>query len=248
MQMSSRSARVVVTAAFTALLATLLAGCGPEAASLAACAPSAATPSGNEVQVYFGCGCFWHVQHEFVALEMSLLCRQGSNLSARAAYAGGSKTGPGELVCYHNIQDTADYGELGHAEVVSLSVPEKSFGAFATRFWSVCADGTRRDVQDMGGEYRSLIGLPGGMSSPLLNELKQKAGAVELVAGKGNEGDTLGSSKVLVYDTQTFPAHTAEKYHQFHDDMVEVYGPAYNSLERFATSTSCPGDWSSIMQ
>ena len=51
-------------------------------------------------------------------------------LTARAAFAGGLKTGkdptrptsPG-VVCYHNFQSIADYGKLGHGEVVSMRVP-----------------------------------------------------------------------------------------------------------------------------
>ena len=74
--------------------------------------------------------------------------------------------------------------------------------------WTLAASGVRRDVQDVGGEYRSalglssgvskfivavrvsglepveVVGLPGGMASPLLGELKKLASA-RLVAGAG---------------------------------------------------------------
>lgn len=189
------------------------------------------------------------MQHEFVLLETSDLCRPGANITARTAYAGGTKVGPGGLVCYHNMMSKADYGVLGHSEVVALAVPEGAFEMFAAKFWDVCPGGTRQDTQDTGGEYRSVIGLPGGMHSPLIEQLQQKAGSVELVAGSGNEQDTLHTGKVFVYDTSEFPAHIAEKYHQFHDDMMDSYGNAYNSLQRFAKSTSCPGDgFASIFQ
>lgn len=241
MQAVAMGKQVVLGLVFTALVATLLMGCGSEELP-PSCAPTNSTPTGKEVSVYFGCGCFWHEQHEFAALEMSALCRNGDNLTARAAYAGGTKVGPGGLVCYHNSENVADYGALGHSEVISLAVPESAFGAFASKFWDTCRGGDRRDPQDRGGEYRSVVGLPGGMASPFLKQLQEKAGSVKLVAGSGNEGDTLGKGKVFVYDTSTFPAHVAEKYHQFHDDMMDAYGSNYNSLRRFATSTGCPGD------
>jgi len=199
----------------------------------------------KEVRVYFGCGCFWHVQHEFIKEEITSLCRQDSQLSARTAYAGGLRT-DGGLVCYHNSEDKADYGTLGHSEVVALDIPEDEFEAFAGRFWSLCPGGRRQDAQDTGGEYRSVVGLPGGMDSPLMAQLRQSADSVELVGGKGDERDTLGTGSVYVYDTADFPAHVAEKYHQFHDDMMASYGRHYNSLRKWATATSCPGDGSLV--
>lgn len=79
------------------------------------------------VEVYFGVGCFWHVQHELAMAEKQLLRRSDSELTARAGYAGGLSIGkdasrPGRpVVCYHNLQRIADYGKLGHGEVVSAS-------------------------------------------------------------------------------------------------------------------------------
>jgi len=249
-----QSLRGLVTISITSsLLGIFLVGCGASVALPVACTPSSATPSGNELSVYFGCGCFWHVQHAFVTSEMTGLCREGDHISARTAYAGGKETAitwsaitgriiPGGMVCYHNEMNKADYGALGHAEVVSLNVPESAFGTFAAKFWDTCKGGVRRDTQDAGGEYRSVIGLPGGMSSPMLGQLRAGAGAAKLVAGEGNEDDTLGTGNVLVYDTAEFPAHTAEKFHQFHNDMMDNYGPAYNKLQDLAEATSCPGD------
>lgn len=246
----SNGARVQVTMVLVSagLLGTLLVGCGVDGSLPAPCTNSTPPPpAGNEVNVYFGCGCFWHMQHEFVLAEMSSLCRQGENITARTAYAGGTQVGPGGLVCYHNYANKADYGSMGHAEVISLTVPQAAFGTVASKFWGVCSGGTRQDTQDGGGEYRSVVGLPGGIGSPLLAQLKQQAGSVQLVAGSGNEGDTLGTGKVFVYDTATFPAHTAEKYHQFHDDMMTSYGNTYASLRRYAQGTSCPGDQALIL-
>lgn len=54
---------------------------------------------------------------------------------------------------------------------------------------------------------------------------------MKLVAGKGNDPDTLGKKLVFVYDTNEFPFHQAEVYHQFHDDFQSpAYGRKYNNL------------------
>lgn len=37
----------------------------------------------------------------------------------------------------------------------------------------------------------------------------------------------------------------AEKYHQFHDDMLDRYGDAYHAFRQYAQTTQCPGDQSS---
>ncbi|CAK9102904.1 Peptide methionine sulfoxide reductase MsrA 1 (Protein-methionine-S-oxide reductase 1) (Peptide-methionine (S)-S-oxide reductase 1) (Peptide Met(O) reductase 1) [Durusdinium trenchii] len=224
-----------------------LSGCADAALPQACAHPDPSIRSGDtEVKVYFGCGCFWHVQHEFVVDEMTKLCRQDGNITARTAYAGGTHMDNG-LVCYHNALGKADYGQLGHSEVVSMSVPVSAFATFAQTFWDICPKGVRRDVQDIGGEYRSVVGLPGGIHSSLMKDLASSATA-KLVPGTGNEGDTLGSDTVIVYDSDHFPAHVAEKYHQFHDDMMDHYGGAYHALRGFADNTKCPGDqsWSII--
>merc|ERR1719253_39565 len=131
---------------------------------------------------------------------------------------------------------------MGHAEVVDLKIPETKFHVFADQFWSSCPQGERADPQDAGGEYRSVVGLPGGVQSSLMKQLKEKASNVKFSPGKGNEGDTSGTGTVYVYDSHAFPAHIAERYHQFHDDMTAAYGSPYNSLRQFATKTKCPGD------
>lgn len=53
-----------------------------------------------------------------------------------------------------------------------------------------------------------------------------------LMAGRGNEGDTLGKKLIYVYDSVQFPFHPAEVYHQFHDDMVDKYSREYHDLKR----------------
>ena len=51
--------------------------------------PSLAASEVELIDVYFGCGCFWHVQHEFVVAEQKILGRSDDELTARAGYAGG---------------------------------------------------------------------------------------------------------------------------------------------------------------
>ncbi len=102
---------------------------------------------------------------------------------------------------------------------------------------------------DRGPEYRSLIGLPGGMkhtSYPSIEKSAESAG-FKLVEGKGNDGDTLGKQIVYVYDSNKFPFYQAEVYHQFHNDFQSpAYGKAYNELAATAFDegrlkiTGCP--------
>lgn len=196
-----------------------------------------------DVEVYFGCGCFWHVQYAFAGLEQSLLNRTGSQVTARTAYAGSVQTGPDGLVCYHNPEGIADYAAMGHAEAVSVSMPEQSVDAFVATFWQVCPHGNRKDAMDSDHQYRSVIGIPGGMASPLIAKLSSDPAAAELSAGKGGDADTFGTNHVWVYDSLLFPATTAEKYHQFHDDfMRSAYDQQYHALQRFAAKSGCPGD------
>ena len=70
---------------------------------------------GDSVEMYFGLGCFWHMQHYFVEGERNVLGRNDSELTSIVGYAGGSQVGPQGQVCYHGEYD---YGKFGHAEVV----------------------------------------------------------------------------------------------------------------------------------
>lgn len=71
---------------------------------------------------------------------------------------------------------------------------------------------------DLGPEYRSLMGLPGGTKHaayPAIFEAAKQAG-FKLTPGKGNDPDTLGKQLIFVYDTNEFPFYQAEIYHQYH--------------------------------
>eukprot|EP00540_Astrosyne_radiata_P005010 CAMPEP_0116841836 /NCGR_PEP_ID=MMETSP0418-20121206/11175_1 /TAXON_ID=1158023 /ORGANISM="Astrosyne radiata, Strain 13vi08-1A" /LENGTH=260 /DNA_ID=CAMNT_0004472365 /DNA_START=51 /DNA_END=833 /DNA_ORIENTATION=+ len=219
------------------------------AASAALVSANPAIAEDMPTKVYFGVGCFWHIQHEIVEAERKLLGRGDDTITALAGYAGGTQTGKDGRVCYHNMQSIADYGRLGHGEVVGLEIPESAIGDFGRVYFDLFRNGERVDPQDRGGEYRSLIGLPGGMGHPMYPEL-ELAGAdkgLKLVAGKGNDPDTLGKKLVYVYDTNEFPFHQAEVYHQFHNDFQSPpYGRKYNQLadqlldEGRMSATGCP--------
>ena len=48
---------------------------------------AAASEEEELIDVYFGCGCFWHVQHEFVEAERKILGRKDAQITARAGTA-----------------------------------------------------------------------------------------------------------------------------------------------------------------
>jgi peptide methionine sulfoxide reductase MsrA len=233
---------------------------GAAAAAVAASlVPAAAEAQDDLVSIYFGVGCFWHVQHEFIEAEKSILGRGEREYTALAGYAGGTKLGADttrpdlkpRLVCYHNLQGVADYGKLGHGEVVGMDVPASKVEDFAKVYFGLFdRGGDRPDKGDRGPEYRSLMGLPGGTSNPAYDKIQALASAagLQLQAGSGDDGDTLGKRKVWVMDTATFPFHQGEVYHQYHDGFFpgEDYPASYNLLQvKFAQAgvlktTGCP--------
>ena len=72
--------------------------------------PATATAASDVESVYYGVGCFWHIQHEFVEAERKLLGRNDHELTSASGYAGGKSTGAEGQVCYHNLRGIADYG------------------------------------------------------------------------------------------------------------------------------------------
>ena len=97
---------------------------------------STGTTSGLE-SVYFGVGCFWHIQHEFVAAERDLLGRSDRELTAFTGYAGGTASDKFNRVCYHNFQSVADYGKYGHGEVVGMKLPTDKIVDFTKVYFSL---------------------------------------------------------------------------------------------------------------
>mmetsp|Transcript_19210 Transcript_19210/g.44951 ORF Transcript_19210/g.44951 Transcript_19210/m.44951 type:complete len:262 (+) Transcript_19210:80-865(+) len=257
--------RVVTTVTALALLARASAyspeGRGGRRAFLSAAARSTAAAvsvslprraladDGELEQVYFGAGCFWHVQHEFILAERNILNRKDSELTSLTGYAGGTQADKGK-VCYHNFNSIADYGKMGHGEVVGMSIPTSKVGDFAKEYFALFNErGERADPMDRGGEYRSLLGLPGGRSHPMFSEVEAAASRKDMTLedGKGNDGDTLGKRMVYVYDSNKFPFYQAEFYHQYHNDfLTPAYGKAYNDLANSAFDdgrikiTGCP--------
>ena len=57
-----------------------------------------------------------------------------------------------------------------------------------------------------------------------MSDLKAAAAkkGMTVLAGKGDEDDTLRARSIYVYDTSEFPFHAGELYHQYHNDMVCV--------------------------
>jgi peptide methionine sulfoxide reductase MsrA len=181
--------------------------------------PSMATEGNEPIEVWFGCGCFWHVQHEFLEAERKLLGRSNAELTSRAGYAGGKAGAKDGKVCYHNAAQISDYGSLGHAEVVNLKIPTSAFPDFVAEYCALFnKEGYRPDqFQDRGPEYRNLVGIPGGVSGPLAKQLvdasMKNGDKLDFAKGKGDDADARGL--VFVMDTAEFPFFVAEQYHQF---------------------------------
>eukprot|EP00588_Corethron_pennatum_P004501 CAMPEP_0194291918 /NCGR_PEP_ID=MMETSP0169-20130528/44488_1 /TAXON_ID=218684 /ORGANISM="Corethron pennatum, Strain L29A3" /LENGTH=275 /DNA_ID=CAMNT_0039039943 /DNA_START=129 /DNA_END=952 /DNA_ORIENTATION=+ len=197
------------------------------------------------IDIYFGCGCFWHVQHEMIEAERRILNRGDESLTARVGYAGGYRTpkqNP-KSICYPSAYTPnplhGDYRKLGYAEVVSLSIPPSKLSDFVTEYIDLFDRyGNRPDqVQDVGPPYRNLIGLPGGSDlnssyykqvSKVLSSNRNKN--IEFRDGKGYDDDVKGVSFVM--DTTDFPFVVGERYHQFHDGFFknEDYPDSYNKI------------------
>ena len=99
---------------------------------------------GRSVPVYFGVGCFWHVQHEFVSTEKSKLGRSDKDLTSFVGYAGGLGKRDDGLVCYHNLRGIADYDSLGYTEVVALTIPSEATIDFASEYFSLFGSDSER--------------------------------------------------------------------------------------------------------
>ena len=175
-------------------------------------------------------GCFWHVQHEFVEAERTILSRTDDTLTSRAGYAGGKAGALDGKVCYHNAANIADYGKLGHAEVVGMKIPSSKFKEFAIEYCKLFdKDGLRPDQYgDRGSEYRNLVGFPGGKNSEFAKLLVDASVAsgdkLDFAVGKGDDKDVPKVSFIM--DSKEFPFYVAEQYHQvrfFPAELVMKY-------------------------
>jgi peptide methionine sulfoxide reductase MsrA len=174
-------------------------------------------------EVYFGNGCFWGRQHEFVQTERLVLGRTDDEVSSVVGYAGGVRTPQSgkedDKVCYYYGAPGTVYERLGHGEVVRTVLSDKSperaasdLSAFAKTYFAnfkkVVGFGMQRlDPQDSGAGYRNMIGLPGGINSPFMaiiaeentNQMKLKQGAGNAANEKPKEDDVFNA--VWIYDT-----------------------------------------------
>jgi hypothetical protein len=98
---------------------------------------AAAAVNDKMEDVYFGVGCFWHIQHEFLLAEKVILKRTNQQLTSKAGYAGGTRTDSQNRVCYHNLLGVADYGKLGHGEVVGMTIPQDNIVDFSEVYFSL---------------------------------------------------------------------------------------------------------------
>lgn len=243
--------------------------------ALAACAltlsinlatPSVALASSAVEPVYFGNGCFWGRQYDFIKAEEEM-GRQNKDISAVVGYAGGRVTSPVGKVCYYYTteKDTV-YERLGHAEVVQVelrgenqSTKEDEFRRYAKTYFSQfrrLPDGRmqRQDPQDAGPGYRNVVGIPGGIRSPLFQILQdENINNMRLLEGSGNEyrngkpmeGDVINT--VWIVDSTSLPFYQAEVYHQFHNGLGKLFPTSYTkdlkqqAIEnKIVTETGCP--------
>lgn len=178
--------------------------------------PEGAFADSKLIDMYIGAGCFWHVQAVVNVAEEEILGRRSSgNVTGLTGYAGGRDNG-GDTVCY------TDYGRRGHTEVVAVrQVPSDLLEKFADHLWKgLFVNGERSDDVNRGGEYRAALGFSGGLAGdPAMATLWARSGgnAAKLIEGRGDDEDSLGKKEIYVYDSDAFPFHQAELYHQFHD-------------------------------
>ncbi|CAL5228143.1 g11222 [Coccomyxa viridis] len=236
-------------AAAAAVLALLAVSCQGRAIALEADSvqPSTdASSSGAPTPIYFGNGCFWGRQKDYIDAEKSM-GRIKSDLSAVVGYAGGRQKGPQGQVCYYSGPQDALYEKLGHAEVVQVQLDgsktkqemEKFADVYFSQFRKTPFGMLRLDPQDAGPGYRNVIGIPGGVSSPLFRVLQERnVHEMKLVEGEGNTYDSHGKAlegdkfnTVFIVDSIKLPFYQAEKYHQFHDGIGVPFPASYHNLK-----------------
>lgn len=213
-------------------------------------AGSAATNAVDKdpVQVYFGLGSYWPVQYNVTRWSIQInkaaagAYPDGAFSPALAGYAGGQgKDGDGK-VCYTTMNGLP-YDQLGYAEVVGLEIPSGALEDMARRYFDRAVmprgpgpkdgvSGADFQVKSGGGAYRSVIGLSGGVSSPLFPAIERaNAGRLKLLPGTGGEPDTLDQGMVYVYDANKFPFNLAEMSNQYHDDVSTRYSAGYKGIK-----------------
>jgi len=176
-----------------------------------------------------------------VQFEQMALGRANATVTSVAAYAGSAHTPP--RLCYHNDGGIDVYSDLGAAEVVTLRLPAENVTAAAKAYFETFIEidagvYVRPDTMDVGAEYRSLIGIPGGIDGELFPLIAAgNEHQMRLVPGNGSENDTFATNNVYIMDSTLFPARHAEVCLQFHDDPNAVYSPSYHALSEALQSS-----------
>lgn len=214
-------------------------------ASVSAAEEASMAPKKEIETVYFGNGCFWGRQKEFVDVESKEMGR--AMPSATVGYAGGRQVGPDGKVCYYYDNPLNLYERLGHAEVVKVDLSSdsdqvKQFRAFADKYFALFTKTPRGmmrlDPQDSGAGYRNVIGIPGGVQSKYMAVLQAaNVNKMELREGKGNELKGLFGSAteddllnvVWIVDSNAMPFYQAEVYHQFHNGIGAAFPDSYTT-------------------
>lgn len=189
-------------------------------------------------------------------LEQKVLKRVDAEVTSLTGYAGSQRTGDKHTACYHNPDNFSDYGLLGDAEVVQVDVPthalENAFLTFFSSFVELDKDQWERpDYFNQGAEYRSLIGIPGGMQNTKIFQILQKANLhnMSLRDGQGSDPDTFMQNAVYVMDSIKFVFIQAEPCLQFHDDQTVKYTAAYHAIKAQQEKngriggTKCPANY-----
>jgi len=242
---------------------------GATAATAAASAapPTVAAAGGAAVPTaYFGSGCFWGRQHDFVVAEQRMGRGPGA-VTAVVGYAGGrAGTDDKGRVCYYYANDASVYERRGHAEVVSVALAPKdgagdpaaaeaAFREFArvffAQFVATPLGMMRQDPQDAGPGYRNVVGVPGGVKGRLFKILEEEnVHGMTLVPGTGGGTDERGRptepdavNTVYVLDSDALPFYPAEAWHQYHDGLGYRFPAAYKrDAKRAATAVGAvPG-------
>ena len=205
---------------------------------------NATTSLSMTLEIYLGNGCFWERQWAYVQIEQQQFERADSAVTSLAGYAGGkTPTDGGDFVCYDG--GPHDYTTLGHGEVTQVTVKDAAqVAALASDFFASFQgpDGARQrpDPFNMGPPYRSLIGLPGGATSPLYTVFEDaNVHKMELRPSTGGSDDD-EINVVWVYDSTAFPFWPAEVYHQLHCNSFMNEGMPYAASCAFCPNARPP--------
>lgn len=205
--------------------------------TLVLCTNDLTCHAADDIGLYFGVGNFHHLQHEITLMEALILGRRGPDITALAGFAGGNDVGEYDRVCYKLFPGRKNYAGLGHAEAVSVYLPQDSVADFARLFFG---EVTRRRKAEDSAQYRPMIGVRGGKDSPVYHIIENANSAdLQLVDGDGNDPSAFGEGKVYIYDSRFFPFRAAELYNQFANDITEYevdYAELRNIAEKLGTS------------